>query len=253
MAGASSGLPPEDAPAMMEHDQGNPGGAFRVSDGQDREPTRIREHRVDIFIVVLLAVSSLLAAWAGHQAGLWSGRQGRLVASAEANQFDATRLTTVGYQAMQIDLSLFLDWLRAYRENDRDLASFYEDRFSPRLAPAFTAWLATNPLTDPSAPTDPFRMAEYQVPQLQEAMHSNTQAAAELAAATEAATTAEAYVLSTILLALVLFFAGVSAKLESTAARLSLLSLGVVFLLIVVQKLGALPDASSWHLTPLWS
>ena len=26
----------------------------------------------------------------------------------------------------------------------------------------------------------------------------------------------------------------------------------VVFLLIVVQKLGALPDASSWHLTPLW-
>lgn len=223
-----------------------------MTDQQAPNSARSLEQRIDIFIVVLLAIASLLAAWAGHQAGLWSGKRSSDVATAEASQFASTRLTTAGYQVMQIDIALFLDWLRAYREDDQDLATFYADRFSPRLRTAFTAWLATKPLDNPDAPSDPFRMPEYQVPPLQDAAAADRQAADALAAAAEAAATGEAYVLSTILLALVLFFAGVSAKLAATAARVALLAMAVALLLFVIHKLGALPDASSWRLTPLW-
>jgi hypothetical protein len=103
------------------------------------------ERQIDTAVVVTLAVASLLAAWAGYQAGLWSGKKTEHITAAEAKQIDATRATTIGYQLMQIDIAMELNWLRAAREGNTELASFYESRFSPQLAEAFAAWIATDP------------------------------------------------------------------------------------------------------------
>jgi hypothetical protein len=65
----------------------------------DAEGRRRVERRIDLGIIVLLSAASLLAAWAGHQAGLWSSKESKFVATAETNQVMAVRLTTTGYKS----------------------------------------------------------------------------------------------------------------------------------------------------------
>jgi hypothetical protein len=95
-------------------------------------------------------------------------------------------------------------------------------------------------------------MREYQVPQLQEAAALDEAAHLAFAEGERAGATGDAYVLATLLLAVVLFFAGVSTKIGWRPAQLTLLGLAVVLLLYSVRVLGALPDGSEWALTPLW-
>jgi hypothetical protein len=206
--------------------------------------------KIDTAIVVLLAVASLLAAWGGYQAGLWSGKKTTAITNAETRQIEATRATTVGYQVMQIDIATFMNWLNAFKEGNVTLADFYEERFSEQLQPAFAAWMASDALNNPDAPADPFRMTEYRVPQLQEAAALDAQAHLAFADGERYGATGDAYVLSTLLLAVVLFFAGVCTKIGWRPAQLALLCIAVLLLAYCVQKLGALPDGSDWGLTP---
>ena len=210
------------------------------------------ERKIDTAVVIVLAVASLLAAWGGYQAGLWSSEKTTAITEAETKQIEATRATTIGYQEMQIDIAMELNWLRAMLADDTDLAAFYESRFSPHLTSAFAVWLATDPLTDADAPPNPFAMPEYQVPELQEAAVLDAAARQAFVEAESAGATGDAYVLATLLLAVVLFFAGVCTKIGWRPAQLALLGLAVLLLVYSVQTLGALPDSSEWGLTPIW-
>lgn len=231
-----------------------------VEAGTDAAPSVARpqdrvqrwDRSMDTAIVVILAAASLLAAWGGYQSTLWSGEQSSYVTKAEEKQIEATRATTIGYQVKQIDISLFLNWLNAFKDNKTVLADFYVQRFSPQFQPAFAAWMATDPLNDPSAPADPFQMAEYQVPQLLAAGQLDAESHRAFADAEHAGAIGDAYVLTTLLLAVVLFFAGVCTKIGWRPAQLALLVIAVLLLLYSLQKLGALPDGSAWALTPLW-
>ncbi|MCD6030553.1 MAG: hypothetical protein K0S78_2727 [Thermomicrobiales bacterium] len=55
-----------------------------------------------------------------------------------------------------------------------------------------------------------------------------------------------------LLLAVVLFFAGVCTKIGWRPAQLALLGLSLLLLLYCVRVLGALPVGSDWGLTPRW-
>lgn len=205
--------------------------------------------QIDTAIVVILAVASLLAAWAGYQAGHWGSRQTDQITIAEDNQIDATRFTTIGYQMMQIDVAMFLDWLNAYKGGNDALADFMRDRFSDPLATAFEAWMATDPLNRDDAPSDPFRMPEYQVPQLQAAAAYDEAVHLAFAEADRAGAIGDAYVFVALLLAVVLFFAGVCTKIGWKPAQLALLGLALLLLAISIWQLGTLPSASSWGMT----
>ncbi len=207
---------------------------------------------IDSVIVIVLALASMFAAWAGYQAGNWNQAQSASTIQAERVQIDATRATTIGYQVMQIDLSLFLNWLNAYKTDNQTLATFYEERFSPQLETAFAAWLATDPFENPDAPTDPFRMDIYAVPQLEAALTLDAEVEQAFADAAAFGALGDAYVLSTLLLAVVLFFGGISTKIGWRPAQIVLIGAAVVLLLYCVQDLAVLPDGSNWGLTPLW-
>jgi hypothetical protein len=211
------------------------------------------DRQVDTAVVIVLALASLLAAWGGYQATLWSGDQSSAVAAAEQNQIDATRAATTGYQLRQIDATVFVNWLNASVEGNADLAELYETRFSDRLRPAFDAWMATDPFASPNAPRYPFEMAEYQVPQLQEAAALDEEAHEAFAAAEQFGTIGDTYVLATLLLAVVLFVGGVCTKIGWRPAQLFLLGTALLLLLYSVAQLAGLPDGSPWGLTPLWT
>ena len=151
---------------------------------------------------------------------------------------------------MQIDFATFMNWLNALKEENGELASFYEDRFTDQLQPAFAAWMSTDSLNNLSTPNDPFRLAEYQVPQLHAAAVLDEEAHLAITDGERYGAIGDAYVLSTLLLAVVLFFAGVCTKFGWRPAHMALLGIAVLLLVYSVQPLGALPDKSEWGLAP---
>jgi hypothetical protein len=60
----------------------------------------------------------------------------------------------------KIDVATFIQWINAHEEHRPALAAFYGSRFRDEFKPAFAAWLAAKPFTNPAAPEAPFAMPQ---------------------------------------------------------------------------------------------
>ena len=202
------------------------------------------ERWIDGVLVVLLAASSVLAAWSGYQSALWGGEQAAAYSLAAARRVESVRASTTGYQLRQLDIATFLGWLDAFAEEHDESTAFIEQRFSPRLAPAFSAWIATNPRTNPDAPSDPFSMPEYQIPQFQAADDLEREANALFTQGQEANRISDRYVASTVVLAIVLFFAGIAPRFAWKPAKLALIGMALLLFLLGFYQVATLPIAA---------
>ena len=142
---------------------------------------------------------------------------------------------------MQIDVATFVQWVDARERGEAKLADFYRERFRDEFEPAFSAWLATNPLTNPNAPETPFAMPQYRLAANAEADRLEAAAAVDSNTAKDANERANAYMLGVVLFASALFFAGLSTKLEGQGPRKAVLALGCVLFLGTLVYLATLP------------
>ena len=85
-------------------------------------------------------------------------------------------LSTLAGQHTLYDLTLFNQWLNAHAAETTQLVKMYERRFRPEFRPAFVAWLATDPFSNPNAPSGPLYMPEYRVKEEEEAKKLETEA-----------------------------------------------------------------------------
>ena len=122
-----------------------------------------------------------------------------------------------------------------------ELSGFLYQRFRPEFQTAVNAWIQTHPRTNPDAPPTPFAMPEYQVAATQKAAQLNQQAEDSAAAARAANQRSDNYVLMTIMFATVLFFAGISSKMDTARARLLLLGVGTTLLLVSIGVVLSFP------------
>lgn len=198
----------------------------------------------DILIVVLLGLASVLATWAGYQAGQWSNLKASSAVMVDDLQQAASRSTVLGYQDRQVDIALFMAWLEASLRDESTITEFYEARFVDHFRPAFEAWLATDPFTNPDAPLDPFRMPEYTVPALAAAAEFDARAGEIAAAGEEFDAQADAYIFLTVLTAVVLFFGGVATKINLRQAQISLLAIAWVMLAYCMVRGLTMPWAA---------
>jgi hypothetical protein len=189
------------------------------------------EKRLEIFATVLLAVAALATAWSGYQASLWDGIQSSNYTQASAARTNAAQKHTEANQYRLADLSVFENYIDASLGGDVVLANFYRQRFSEALEPAFEAWTALEPETNPDAPPSPLGMAEYQPPQDQEADDLTARAETKFAEGEDANTYSDVYTASTLFFASALFFAAISERFEYRRARLSLLAISGVGLI----------------------
>src|SRR4029453_8069306 len=103
-----------------------------------------------------------------------------------------TAFTRAG-QLTQIDVATFTQWVNATVAGDTELADFYRARFRDEFTPAFDAWIAPDPLTNPDAPETPFAMPEYVIAEAQKAEQLNQEATRQATAAAESVRRSDNY------------------------------------------------------------
>jgi hypothetical protein len=190
-----------------------------------------REKRFEVVATVLLAFAALATAWTGYQASLWDGVQSSNYTQASAARTQAAQFRTEANQFRLADLSVFENYIDATIDVDEELASFYRDRFRPEFVPAFEAWEALDPFNDPNAPPSPFAMPEYQLEPDVQATALEVRASTLFSEGEDANTYSDIYTMSTLLFAVVLFFAAISERFDYIRMRVLLLSLAAAGLI----------------------
>lgn len=213
--------------------------------------------RIELVATIVLAIATILTAWSAFQSGKWSGHQAINFSEAGAARTESTRADTRAGQLLQIDVALYTDWASAYITETTDgtiapatdgyeptpgtVSGFFANRFRAEFLPAFNAWVATDPVNNPDAPKSPFEMSEYVLADAVLAEELTTLADEKAAAAREANQNGDNYVLTMVLFASVLFFAGVSSKLARKRNRVIALGFGVTLLVAGSAILLSLP------------
>lgn len=200
-----------------------------------------RDRWVSIGEAVMLSLVALVAAWSGYSAAKWSTESSLSLAKASATRNKANLASAEALQIRTLDSVSFNAVVSAYASHDTKLFRVTVKRLRPGYRPAFNAWLATHPLTNPNAPPGPAYMRQYVVPQDAQARNLNAQADELFNSGQSAAGTADKYVRLTVLLAAVLFLVGIGSRFPLPAARYGLNGVAFVLLVVSVIQLLGLP------------
>jgi hypothetical protein len=206
-------------------------------------PQRLDKYEplAEILATIILAFATLATAWSGYQSARWSGVQAEDYSRAGALRVESSRASTAAGQLTQIDIGLFTNWINAYSEGNQKLMDFYQSRFRKEFKPAFDAWLATDPKNNPDAPLSPFAMPEYVLVKNTESDQLETQAGEQFKAANDANEIADRYVLDTVILASVLFLAGLASQIKSFLMRSSIVVFAMLILIWGLYSVFILP------------
>jgi hypothetical protein len=215
-----------------------------MRDGRDGGSSARRPRRtidLEIIATILLAVVTILTAWSAFQSTKWSGVMAIAFSEANAARTESAQAAARVNVEQAVDVGLFTDWIAARSEGNDELADFLEARFRDEFQPAFDAWVAERPLQTPGAPATPFEMDEYQLDEQALAAELAMTADARGQAAREANQRGDNYVLTTVLFASVLFFAGISTRFRGRRVQIALLTMAVLVLAAGLAVLATFP------------
>jgi hypothetical protein len=197
---------------------------------------------IELVAAVLLALATIVAAWSAYQATRWGGEQATASRSALSAKTDAAQQTTIFGTQAQVDVQLWTLWIQQRADGNDTGATYVEERFRDDFKPAFATWLAQVPEGEPP-PGTPFELAEYAPAARGEAERLNAEADVFAGVSAEANQTGDNFVLTAVLMASVLFFAGVGTKLKGRAVRLLMLAFAVLLFLGGLAFMLSLPQS----------
>jgi hypothetical protein len=178
---------------------------------------------LEVVAVALLAVATVGSAWCAYQASQWNGEESRLARSSSEERLEASRQFALATQTIAYDTDVIGMYAEALASDEPELAAFYRESLArPELLPILDRWRA-----EVQAGVSPGNLLdddEYMATRL--AGYEEASAAAEALSneSEEASRTADQYVLSTVLLAITLFFAGVTTSFRMRLVRILLLA-----------------------------
>jgi len=202
-----------------------------------------RRKWIEPVVAVLMALTTLGTAWCSYESAAWTRRSNRLMNEYNALERRAALLEVQGSQALIIHASMFMQLLAAQHDGNRQLASFYAERFPPDVKKAYDAWLAQKPFENRAADAHPFVPNLYQVRGTAEAAAARADSVRRIAEAREAGNRSGQYLANTVLFATVLFFAGTAGKFEQPRVRLSAALFAVAVFVFAVIRMLLLPAA----------
>lgn len=195
---------------------------------------------LELIAVLLLGITTIGTAWCGFQAARWNGHSGDLNGVASTQRIEGSRLFGLATQRITYDSMMVAKYAEASLEGNTKLQQFYRRSVvRPPFLPFLDRWEAAAKAGKPTVGV--FDDKDYLAEQF--ADYNKTVAAAEQAAreSREADDVAEAYVGTTILLAVALFFAGVTSSFLSRLARILLLIAAVGAVAVAASRIAELP------------
>jgi hypothetical protein len=205
------------------------------------EPPEGGRNWQELLVTALLVVAALGTSWSSYQATRWNGEQAAAAGRTNAIRIEAARAQGLGQAQTQVDVATFIAWADADRSGSKKLAAFYLDRFRDEFRPAYDAWIATEPFTNPEAPPTPFAMETYQVASRDEAKRLDTAAEASAAEVRLDIQRSSNYVLTVVLYAVVLFFAGMSTRISTMGLRWAMTLAGCAVLFAALGWIATFP------------
>lgn len=222
---------------MSEHVHVHAPGEITSSRGKQSGVERFYE----LVAAVLLSLATLGIAWTGYQAAKWSGTQSRRYAQASTARAQANRAATTASQDRLQDLLNFNRWLEVSTQGNQPLAALYERRFRPEFVPAFRAWQAQDPLHNASAVASPLYVPEYRLANAAQSDRLEHLGDLRFEQGKNATDHTDAYVLTTVFFAAVLFFAGISTRFDWLQVRAAVLVLAAIGLGYAFFRIFTLP------------
>jgi hypothetical protein len=201
-----------------------------LAEEQKPAPPDRAERRLELGAVLLLAFTTLATAWCGYQAARWSGEQSQHYARASATRIKSQQAATRAGQLRIDDLLYFNGWLDARQSGNARLAAIYRGRFRPEFVPAFRAWVAQHPFTNRAAIPGPLYMPQYRSADLTRSAALDAAADRLYREGTAAKSSDDKYILSTVFFAAVLFFAGISLRVDWRPLRIAVLGMALALL-----------------------
>ncbi|MET0843086.1 MAG: hypothetical protein ABWY23_04515 [Mycetocola sp.] len=193
----------------------------------------------ELVVTSLLVISALATSWSSYQATRWNGEQAAAAGRTNAIRIEAARTDGLARAQTQVDVATFIAWADADVRGETAVADFYVDRFRDEFKPAFNAWQAVQSSSE--APPTPFVMNEYQVASKKEAERLDASAEVSSAEVRRDIQRSSNYVLTVVLYAVVLFFAGMSTRLRDRRLRWATTIAGCLVLLAALGWVATLP------------
>jgi hypothetical protein len=173
----------------------------------------------EVAATVLLVLAAVATSWSSYQATRWNGEQATAASRTNAIRIEAASARGLAEAQTEIDVAAFIAWAEADQGGDAETAAFFADRFRDEFRPAYDAWLATDPLDSADAAPTPFQMTEYQLAARQDAAKLDAAAEASAAEVRLYIQRSSNYVLTVVLYAVALFFAGMSTRIAAGRLR----------------------------------
>ena len=196
---------------------------------------------IELAAAVLLALATIIAAWSAYQSTRWGGEQAAASSGALAARTSAAQSITLFASQTQIDVQLWILWLQQRQTLDAAAEAFVEERFRDEFKPAFDTWLAQVPDGD-VPPGTPFDLGAWSSAARDEANRLNAEAETLAQDAARANQLGDNFVLTAVMMASVLFFAGVGTKLKGRGVRLFVLLMATLLFLGALAFMISLPQ-----------
>lgn len=200
-----------------------------------------KKKKLETISTILLAAATVISAWCVFQSSQWSGEQYfRIDDETVANQFRLQHEVAAA-QRKTAELQMFLEYASAVSVENNKFADFLVDRFPPSLKEAFEVWKKTDPGNNPNAPSSPFSMKEYVLPEVNEAAKYAERAKSFKKAANVADDNSDNYVLISLVLSTVLFFSGMTGVTDSLTNKRVLIGVATVIFSFAIIAIFSMP------------
>jgi hypothetical protein len=197
---------------------------------------------IEVLAVVLLGVATIGSAWCGYQATRWNGEEGDLARQSAVLQIEAARQFGLATQIVSYDSNMIGQYANAAASDNEALMRFYrETLIRPDFLPILDRW--QQQVDEGTTPENLLEDQEYVDAQLESYRSTIAEAEALSVEAQRAGNEADNYVLTTLILASALFFAGLTTSFRVRFARLLLLSGATLLIAYAVSRLAELEIA----------
>jgi hypothetical protein len=190
--------------------------------------------------VVFLAVATVGSTWCAYQASQWNGEESQLARESSDERIEASRLFSLGTQKVSYDTNTIGLYAQAVADDNENMQQFVRDNIArAEFEPMIDEWLATWEAGGTLTPL--LEDEDYIAEQFASYNDAVDRAEAATQLSIEAGDNASDYLLTTLLIAIALFFAGVTTSFKMRSMRLLLLMGSGLTLAVSASRLAELP------------